>query len=214
MGVLDIGKVRAAPLQRDPFDHLVVLDVIALEAAPAIGRDYPAIDRPGNFALQDLRYGPMFDAFVGALRSPELAEALGEKFGIELVGRPTVVTVRGHCGPRDGDIHTDDRNKIVSVLVYLNADWQGSGGALRLLRSPEDIDDYAVEVPPLAGTLLAFRRTDSSYHGFRRYVGPRRTVQLNYIRDEAALRALQGRWKPWRKARKVLVNALRGGTGY
>ena len=51
-----------------------------------------------------------------------------------------------------------------------------------MLRSSSDIEDYAAEVPPLGGTVLAFRRTDTSYHGHKPFVGERRMVQMNYLR--------------------------------
>ena len=39
----------------------------------------------------------------------------------------------------------------------------------------------AVEVSPALGTLLAFRRSDGSWHGHTPYVGQRRVLQLNYL---------------------------------
>ena len=76
--------------------------------------------------------------------------------------------------------------KIITVLVYFNADWSNEEGQLRMLRSDSDIEDYAAEVAPLGGTLLAFRRTDHSWHGHTQFVGERRMVQLNYL-DQSAL---------------------------
>jgi hypothetical protein len=68
------------------------------------------------------------------------------------------------------------------VLVYFNQDWTNEEGQLRMLRSASDIEDYAAEVAPLGGTLLAFRRTDDSYHGHKPFVGERRMVQMNYLK--------------------------------
>jgi hypothetical protein len=59
---------------------------------------------------------------------------------------------------------------------------------LRLLRGPDDIDDYVHEVAPLAGTMLAFRRSAHSFHGHRPHVGERRMVQLNWVTEPAVLR--------------------------
>ena len=55
-----------------------------------------------------------------------------------------------------------------------------------MLRSKTDIEDYAAEVPPIGGTMLAFLRTDHSWHGHTRFVGERRMVQLNYL-DQSPL---------------------------
>jgi hypothetical protein len=182
MPAIDLRAIDAAPLQTDPFDFLIVPDCIGPAALTAINTDYPPIERPGNLNLDDLQYGPAFQAFLDELQGPELAEHLGRKFGARLDDCPVTTTVRKFCEQSDGNIHTDHPSKIITVLVYFNQDWTEGAGQLRLLRSPTDIDDFAAEVPPLGGTLLAFRRTDVSWHGHRRFVGERRMVQMNYLR--------------------------------
>ena len=57
----------------------------------------------------------------------------------------------------------------------------------RILNGPDDVDDFAAEVAPEAGTLAAFRRTDNSYHGHRPFVGVRRYVMFNWMVDQAAV---------------------------
>ena len=79
--------------------------------------------------------------------------------------------MRKFCESSDGNIHTDHKSKVITVLVYFNTDWDEQAGQLRLLRSRTDIEDYAAEVPPAGGTLLAFRRTRNSWHGHKRFVG-------------------------------------------
>ncbi len=54
----------------------------------------------------------------------------------------------------------------------MNPRWEQAGGRLRLLRSATDIEDVLVEVPPEEGTLVAFRRSDNSYHGHMAFDGP------------------------------------------
>jgi hypothetical protein len=41
-------------------------------------------------------------------------------------------------------------------------------------------------VPPDAGTLAAFRRSDRSYHGHKPYEGPRRAIMFNWMTDHQA----------------------------
>ena len=183
MNLLDLAAIDAAELNSDPFDFLVVPGCISRDKLPAVNSDYPAIDRPGNLSLEDLQYGPVFTRFLEELESPELADHIGRKFGVDLSESPTTVTVRKFCERSDGNIHTDHPSKIITVLVYFNQDWTNDEGQLRMLRSSEDIEDYAAEVPPLGGTLLAFRRTDDSYHGHKPFVGERRMVQMNYLRS-------------------------------
>jgi SM-20-related protein len=198
MELLDLDAFRASPLRVEPFEHLIVPGFIPPGACGAIHRDYPAIDSPGSFPVEVLTFGPTFDRLLDALRSSAVRAAFEEKFHIDLTGRPTMVTVRGRCGPRDGRIHTDAVTKIITVLVYMNPGWEQAGGQLRLLRSADDLDDLVAEVPPVEGTLLAFRRCDHSYHGHKPFVGPRRVVQLNWVTD---------RWTAFRELTRHRLSA-------
>jgi SM-20-related protein len=186
MSLINIAALRATPLQSDPFDYLVVPNFLSPEALAQVNRDYPAIDTAANHALENLTYGAAFEALMEEVRGPEFATALGEKFDMDLASLPTTVTVRKFCERTDGNIHTDHKSKVITVLIYFNEQWQHADGQLRMLRSKDDIEDYAAQVPPLGGTMLAFRRTDHSWHGHTRFVGERRMVQINYL-DQSPL---------------------------
>jgi hypothetical protein len=181
MDGLDFAAFRATPLTREPFPFLVVPEFIKPKARAVVNADYPRIDSPGSFPVAGLTYGPGFQGLLDELRGPTFRAACAEKFGIDLTGRSTMITVRGRCGTRDGNIHTDAVSKIITVLLYMNPTWEQAGGRLRLLRSPHDIEDVLVEIPPTEGTLVAFRRTDNSYHGHKLFIGPRRVIQFNWV---------------------------------
>ncbi len=191
--MLDFPALKAATVQREPFDHIIVPGFLKPEAMAEIEADFPAIDRPGSFPLRSLSYGSAFQRLCDALQGPEMAKAMGEKLGMNLVDQPPMLTVRGHCKPSDGQIHTDSLGKLVTVLIYINDSWNAAGGRLRLLRSADDIEDYAAEVPPDAGTMLAFRCSENAWHGHKPFEGQRRTMQLNWVRDTAYLRKEQVR---------------------
>jgi SM-20-related protein len=184
MAILDIAALRSARLNSDPFDYLVVPSFIAPEDVQRVNTDYPSIERPRNYRLEELRFGDAFARFVEELKGPEFRAAIGDKFGVELEGKPTAITVRGMCENNDGNIHTDSKTKIITVLVYFNPEWPHQGGRLRLLRSADNIEDCAEEVPPVGGTLLAFRRCDHSYHGHKPFEGVRRMVQLSWVQPK------------------------------
>ena len=188
---LDLKAIEAAPLQHDPFDHLVVPDCVSVAGLAAANRDYPAIDTAGNKDLESLDYGPGFAGLIEELTSPALTQAIGAKFGVDLDAASTTITVRRLCEASDGNIHTDHWSKVITVLVYFNTDWENTGGQLRLLRSADDIEDFAAEVPPLGGTLLAFRRTSVSWHGHKQFIGERRMLQLNFIKTSRTARYTQ-----------------------
>jgi hypothetical protein len=175
---------RAAPLVKQPFDHLLVERFVGERALAEINSDYPKISSPGSFPIDQLAFGPAFRTLLDELYSDEFREAFEEKFSIDLSGRPTITTVRGWCGAKDGRIHTDSTSKIITVLIYMNQTWDNTGGRLRLLRSATDINDIIVEVPPLAGTLLAFKRSDNSWHGHEPSTGERRVIQFNWLTSQ------------------------------
>jgi SM-20-related protein len=181
MTFLDLDRLAATALTKDPYEFVMVPNFVRPETLGAIREAYPRIDQPGSFPVSKVAFGESFASLLRELEGPGFRQAIEAKFGVDLFGRPTIVTVRGNCGPRDGGIHTDSKSKIVTVLLYLNEPWEPQGGRLRLLRSATDLEDYALEVPPEAGLLVAFRRSERSFHGHRPYIGPRRVVQLNWV---------------------------------
>jgi hypothetical protein len=181
MALIDLDALDACELQKDPFDYIVVPDFLPPEALKRVNADYPAIDTATNHDLGDLTYGPLFDKFLSELQTDEFRRHLGSKFGVDLSHCPTTTTIRKYCERTDGHIHADHRSKVITVLVYFNEEWKSEGGCLRMLRSPSDIEDYAAEVKPLGGRLLAFRRTDWSWHGHKKFVGERRMLQYNFL---------------------------------
>jgi hypothetical protein len=184
--MINLKALQSAELHTDPFDYMVVPGFLSPEVLARVNEDYPAIETAANHALENLQYGPAFETLMEELRAPAFATTLGERFDMDLASLPTTVTVRKFCERTDGNIHTDHKSKVITVLVYFNESWGHEDGQLRMLRSKRDIEDYAAQVPPLGGTLLAFRRTDHSWHGHTRFVGERRMVQLNYL-DESPL---------------------------
>jgi hypothetical protein len=188
LGVLNLDRLRKAPLCRNPFDFVVVEDFVHHDELIQAVADFPDIRGHGSFPIDVLECGPAFSQLVAALTSPPLRGAIEEKFDVDLGGRPTMVTVRGWSDGKDGRIHTDSASKIITLLLYLNPAWDCAQGRLRLLRNADDIENYAREVVPIAGTMLAFRRSDKSFHGHRPHAGERRTLQMNWVTEAAVVR--------------------------
>tara|TARA_Y100000031_G_C8208401_1_gene379704 strand:- start:549 stop:1172 length:624 start_codon:yes stop_codon:yes gene_type:complete len=186
MSMLDMNALAAAPVAVDPFKYFVATDLLDPETLKEIQVDFPEIDAPGIFPLSDLTYGPAFRTLINEIRSSELESVMARKFEIDLADKPLMITVRGRCQEKDGRIHTDTESKLVTVLLYLNDIWDKGGGRLRFLHGPDDVTDAIAEVPPNGGTLVAFRRSDLSYHGHESYVGQRRYVMFNWMSTEAA----------------------------
>ena len=185
---LELERFEATALQRAPFDFLIVPGFLKRAALPAVERDFPAIDRGGSFPSTSVACGPAFTTLLDELQGPAVTAAFEAKFAADLTGRPTMVTLRGQSRAKDGAIHTDSRTKLITALIYLNSAWESDGGRLRMLNGPDDLEDYAAEVPPEAGTLVAFRCTPEAWHGHKPFVGKRRSIQLNWLTDKGVLK--------------------------
>ena len=189
---LDYAALRAAPVATDPFPHLVVGNFVPPETLRAVLADLPPIGKRGSFPLDALALGPNAQVLMDELEGPHLRQAIAERFGLDLADAPTMVTLRGWTNDRDGIVHCDSTAKRVTVLLYLNPAidaWTQHEGCLRLLRGPGDLEDYAVEVPPVNGTLLVFPNGPNAWHGHRRFTGQRYSVQLNYMTTDAKARS-------------------------
>ena len=184
---VNLDALRATPVSTEPFPYLIVPNFVRDEALAQIEADYPDVKIPGSVPLPALTYGQSFSQFMDDIRGPEMASIIAEKFNVDLAGRPTTVTVRGQCRPTDGQIHTDSKTKLITVLIYMNGKWEQPGGRLRLLRSPDNLNDSFAEVPPNQGTLMAFKTQPNAWHGHEPFVGPRRAIQLNWVTNQGVV---------------------------
>ncbi|HEY6578075.1 MAG TPA: 2OG-Fe(II) oxygenase [Rhizomicrobium sp.] len=181
--MLDLERLNAAKIADEPFAYAIVPGFVRDTVRAAVEADYPAITRAGSFPLAALAYGPAFAQLVEELTGSEMRALVARKFGIDLESRPAMVTVRGRCASRDGYIHTDSKTKLVTMLLYTNRSWECANARLRLLRSADDLDDYAAEVPPEESTLVVFRNAPNAWHGFAPFHGQRRVIQVNWVTD-------------------------------
>src|SRR5580692_4895250 len=209
---LRLQAFRATPLVREPFQHLIVPGFISPEGLAAINADYPRISSSGSFPVDQVSFGAQFQNLLDELESDDFRAAFEEKFSLDLAGRPTVTTVRGRCDSSDGRIHTDSKSKIITILIYMNETWGEAAGRLRLLRSATDLDDVIVEVPPVAGTLLAFKRSDNSWHGHQPFVGERRVIQFNWLTSQGNRQIAMLRHHASASFKRVLQTILPGRT--
>ena len=181
--VLNADAILRAPLATEPYHFVFASDAINPASRHALLADAPLISSNGSKALSELSFGPAFRALIDDLESPRYREIVESKFNIDLRERNITISVRGRLNRHlDGYVHTDLSDKVVSVLLYLNSDWTDAAGALRILRS-RNIDDYALQIPPLFGNMLIFQRSDRSWHGHLPYEGPRMSVQLNWVKS-------------------------------
>jgi len=203
MTYLDYDALARTPLQRDPYEWMIVENFIKPERFKDVSKDYPSVPGPGSHPPAELTIEGHFAALMDEMLGDDFKKMVEEKFDIDLTGRPTMYTVRGFVRQRDGEIHTDSKTKLITVLLYMNEGWEADGGRLRILRSGTDLNDYVAEVPPYGGTLLMFRRSDNSWHGHNPSEGPRRAIQLNWVTSQEVVEREQSRHSFSTKLKKV-----------
>jgi hypothetical protein len=203
LSLLDLEKLRASPLRHDPFDFVIVEDFVRPEHLSGVIADFPLLGKHGSFPLAGQRYGAAFAHLAEELEGEDMRRAVEDKFAIDLAGRPTMITLRGYSDGKDGRIHTDTATKLITVLLYMNPVWEEEAGRLRLLRRAADLENFVAEIPPLAGTMVAFRRSANSFHGHLPHIGERRSIQLNWVTDQSVVRRELGRHR-WSARFKAL----------
>ncbi len=181
---LNYEALKRVPVAEKPFPHAVVPHFIGNDDLAALVKELPPMASGGSFPPEALSLTPRVQALMAALEGPELKALVAEKFAIDVADAPSMLTMRGRTREKDGRIHCDSTAKLVTILLYLNPrneDWSSHEGCLRLLKGPDDIEDYDVEVTPAEGTLVIFPNGPTAWHGHRQFVGTRYSIQLNYM---------------------------------
>jgi len=204
MEILQFDLLRESKVEPLPFEHLILPGFVRSEYLDALQREFPVVSDGGSFHLASLTYGPVFGQLVDEMLGFEMRSILAERFQMDLEGRPATLTVRGRTREKDGKIHIDSKSKLLAIMLYMNRDWYAKGGRLRLLNSPNDLEDMAAEIPPDEGTLVAFRCCPNAWHGHYPFVGERRSLQLNYV-----VGSMAGGWSSVRHRLSAFSKSLR-----
>ena len=206
---INIEAIKQTPVITEPYPYFIVEQALTVDKYDQVLEDFPSITAGGSFALSQLSYGESFDHLIHELDSPEFRKVIEDKFEIDLSNRPMVVTARGISRQKDGRIHTDSKSKLVTILIYMNGDWQAETGKLRVLYSADDLDNYSAEIAPNGGSLIAFKVTDNCWHGYQPFDGVRRSIQINFVADDAAVKKHKSRHEFTAKL-KAFKNSLFG----
>jgi SM-20-related protein len=183
--ILDLDGLSKLPTRTTPYEHLVMADFIKPAHQTQVLDDFPPISDAGLYTPDELNISGAFASTMAELMAEPFERAMSKAFDLDLSKYPKVYTVRGHTRAKDGNIHTDSTTKVVTVLLYFNANpWPQQTGRLRILRNGSDLNDFSEEVAPSGGMLLAFKRSDKSWHGHPPFEGERRAIQLNWVTSE------------------------------
>ena len=181
MQLLDKNQLNLAKVDDNFFPYFHVENALThfLNSSDLV-KDFPDIDSGGSFPSDNLKEGDL-KKLVEELEGDEFKAILENKLGVDLKDAEVITTLRGFSRFKDGKIHTDSQSKIVTVLLYLNKNWDNEIGNLRLLKKNNDLDNYIQEISSEYGNLVAFKVTDNCWHGFMPFEGKRLSIQLNYI---------------------------------
>ena len=181
MQLLDKNQLNLAKVDNNFFPYFHVENALShfLNSSDLV-KDFPDIDSGGSFPSDNLKEGDL-KKLVEELEGDEFKAILENKLGVDLKDAEVITTLRGFSRFKDGKIHTDSQSKIVTVLLYLNKNWDNEIGNLRLLKKNNDLDNYIQEISSEYGNLVAFKVTDNCWHGFMPFEGKRLSIQLNYI---------------------------------
>ena len=211
---LDYAALRATPVATDPFPHVVVPNFVPPDrAALGAGRHAAAEQARILPGRSGQRRPGRRRADRGAWRAPNCATAIAEKFGLDLADAPTMLTVRGWTTSATG-ISTPtappSASRCCCISTRIRDAFARHEGCLRLLRGPNDLEDYAVEVPPVNGTLLVFPNGPNVWHGHKTFEGQRYSMQLNYMTTDGKARSELRRHR-WSAFVKRLTRRRRSG---
>ena len=181
MQLLDKNQLNLARVDNNFFPYFHVKNALSnfLNSSDLV-KDFPDIDSGGSFPSDNLKEGDI-KKLVEELEGDEFKAILENKLGVNLKDAEVITTLRGFSRFKDGKIHTDSQSKIVTVLLYLNKNWDNEIGNLRLLKKNNDLNNYIQEISSEYGNLVAFKVTDNCWHGFMPFEGKRLSIQLNYI---------------------------------
>ncbi len=186
MSLVNLSAVQNAQHSREPYDHLLASGFLKQDAIDDLRRDFPEIGKPGYLTVDEVKLQGRFKELIEELEGPELTEALSRTFGIDLHPFPRLTTIMRRSQPKYGAIHTDGPSKVMTMLVYMNDEWQqDEGGRLRVLYDGKNFEPFKLEVPPTMGTMFAFLRSEKSWHGHLPFSGERRVVQVAWVKSQA-----------------------------
>lgn len=184
--ILKLDALKAANVSTSPYPYFVVENALESTEVQSVIQDFPKIEQGGSYNIEDVAIKPNFDRFLKSLDCKEFRQILTDKFDVDVMEHPMMITLRGYSRQKDGRIHSDSKTKLLTILIYLNESWDVPTGRLRILNDEKNIDNYVEEVDAGPGTLVAFKVVDHGWHGYVPYEGQRQSIQINFLTSDKA----------------------------
>jgi Rps23 Pro-64 3,4-dihydroxylase Tpa1-like proline 4-hydroxylase len=190
--MLDLTRITSRTLETEPYSWAMIDNLYTPENAALLAETYPR-DHFKTLSGKDAEKEYLYDARsllgLGAdtvsypeelsaawrelahdLLSPEYRAAMSQLTGYDLTAAPVEANVY-HYGPGSClGPHLDMPIKLVTHVLYFNAEWDlKDGGNLTILRSKNE-DDVASVIPPIVGSSAVLVRSERSWHAVQRVV--------------------------------------------
>ena len=141
--MLNLKKFNNEKINTDPFKYIILNNFVKNDLLNSARNDFTIVPGSGSHPPSRLKIEGGFKLLVEELLGDEFRTIIERKFDVNLEDKPTMYTVRGFCRAKDGQIHTDSKSKIITVLLYMNDDdWPSDEGCLRLLNIVKSLEDY------------------------------------------------------------------------
>lgn len=178
---INLDALKQAPVKSEPYPYFLISDFVNPALMTGILTAFPEIEQGGSFPITSKTAEGDLAKLLAELESADLRQLIAKKLNIDLGERPPMITLRGYSRAKDGQIHTDSKSKLVTLLIYLNPTWEAETGRLRVLYDGAKLEPYAEEILPIFGSSMVFKVTDNCWHGYEAFTGVRRSIQLNYM---------------------------------
>jgi Rps23 Pro-64 3,4-dihydroxylase Tpa1-like proline 4-hydroxylase len=187
----DLDDLYNQFINTKPFNYLTIDNFLDTEFAEKIltelthfdpilddeynKRETDSIVQSKKIGLSDYnRLGPVVQSFIDISNSKDFIHFLEKITGIKEIEADPLLYGGGIHRTKTGGrlgIHADfnihpitNKHRRINVLLYLNKDWKPEyKGELELWE--KDMNNCAVNIPPLFNKLVIFRITDDAFHG-------------------------------------------------
>ncbi len=181
--MINYDAINQAPLTKEPFTFFGADQIFDKTNAKALARGFPEIKSGGSFPLESSELGDSLKQLIEEINSDAFRSSMADKFSVDLKDKPIIITARGFSRKKDGQVHTDSKTKLITVLIYFNEGWDQPTGNLRMLAS-NDLQDTVKEFNSNSGQMIAFKVTENCWHGYESFEGKRQSLQINYLVEE------------------------------
>jgi SM-20-related protein len=184
--VIDVNRISRSHLETEPYRWAAVSGLFAASDAAALAATFPndhfkrvadhAGEKKHEYQVRSLirmsarsvsgekQLSSAWRALAHDFLSPAYRGAMSELIGIDLSAAELEVNVFHYPPGGLHGAHTDNRDKIVTHVLYFNESWNDDDGGCLLILKSSDTRDIVTKISPLVGNSAVLVRSDNSWH--------------------------------------------------